>query len=260
MAEQKKMIKTKEGILELSLEQILVKYNIMLKKFAKGCVISFKYVPSAVMCEYQDYLQIGRIVTSTAFNYYDIERDICFSTMLNVYLNHMSKELAKYFLVKKRFNGYGFADFDIEQLIDSSYDEFSSIKEEKIECKGNLKERFVKYKNSNEGKKDTEYITEELSDYLKNNLTDDEILYYRITLCKKKNKVDRKIKDSVEFMLDSLCLGHEELDSLTKKIELAKVLNISRPTINRKMKKIEQKVINLTQDYLQKKYGRLNVI
>jgi len=216
-----KKIKIKNEIKEMSLEEVLECFNDMSYKFAIKCENNLKQYSSNSYYALEDYLQIARLQITNCYSKYDMALNNCFSTFLTVSLRNKFLVLAKSAnrLKRKNLNAVS---------LDTTYI----------------------YPNTLQVQDD--YLKEEedlsLENFLIENLTEDEIIYFKIDLLKKKSKSSKLIYNCIDYVLENF-VSDIKLCFKNKK-DLAQALNISRPTLNTRINQTRQKVEFLMNNYM----------
>lgn len=230
-----KVILTNSGEVLLSTEEMLLSFNNMLKKFAGECVRGLSGITGNVD-EFEDYYQIATIEAINAFKSYNIENGVMFSTYLNkslryVFIHLLRDKSAKIrkpeqpllYINKKANNDENNTEDGINVLV-NDYD----VAEEVI-------------------KKD-----EDLEDFLMKNLTKEEMILLTMGMYKKMSKAKTLQKSSLNFMVSVLMENSGE-ELIKTKAELAKTLNISRPTLNKNIDKSLEKIKILAKEFINTK-------
>lgn len=216
---------------EFSLEEVLNKFDNMIKKFANQCVSKLDGYKEATD-EFEDYAQMGRIKLISIYEAYDLSKDACFSTILHTSLRNTMVDIIRGYEAQKRR----------AKATTSSLDE--SLVED-----GTLGEVIA-----DESFTTTDTYTldevEELETFLKNNLSKDEIMYLTIALKKQVGRSNKEHRSNLQMAIDIFSDVVGEIDDT--KTDLAQVLGISRPTLNKRIKTTMEKVQMLTESYFVK--------
>ena len=206
---------------------MLLRFDDMFNQFAHQCV---KKTAGYQGCtdEFDDYKQIARIKAIEKFEDYDIAKGANFSTILFTALRGLVVDIIRKNESQMRKSKHQL--FFIDAPVGETGESANEIIADK---KGDV------------------YFEDDYTDlekYLIKNLSKEEIMFYTIDLKKQVNKASSKHK---------LCLQHT-IDSFTsiaggyipdKKEDLAILLNISRPTLNKRIKETVTKVRELAMEY-----------
>lgn len=207
-------------------EEMLYRFDDMFNQFAHQCVQKTLGYHSCVE-DFDDFKQVARIKAMDKFETYDIEKDVNFSTLLFKALRELIVDIIRKHesQMRKSKDQLVFIDAPMESG-DSASDTVSN----------------------NEGDTYFEDEPTDLEKFLAKKLTREEIMFYTIDLKKQVNKASSKHK---------LCLQHT-IDSFTimvggfipdKKEDLAIYLNMSRPTLNKRIKETVTKVRELATQF-----------
>ena len=225
----KKLIKTTNGEFYLSLEEVMIAYENMLKQFANRCLMSFKQYSSNCN-DFDDFVQLANMELISAFNAYDADKNSCFSTFLTKVLGNRFLYLQRSLLTQKRLNKKPLIYLN-EQMEDGH--EIGSLIEDKIAEEELVEEKEV-----------------DLEIFLKENLTQEELVYLTIDFQKKANKSKGDYKESVLFASD-IFSDENRYKYIKNKKDLAKILKMSRPTLNKRIEEALDKLRSLTNEYLE---------
>lgn len=229
-----KAIKTQTGIHNLSIEEVLLSFDNMFKKFAHSCVNGLKNVDGNVD-DFEDYVQLAKIEAISAFNTYDVNKNIMFSTYLSNSLRYVFIHLLRDSNAQKRKSEKPL--LYINKETESGEDGTGVL--------ANPKED-VYFKDS----------TNTLENFLKENLTEDEIIFLTMGLKKQVGKAKGVQKSSliyaIDAFVDSKCINYQSVTSKTK-AELAEQIGISRPTLNKRINETMIKTRQLAEKYMQER-------
>lgn len=229
-----KAIKTQTGIHNLSVEEVLLSFDNMFKKFAHSCVNGLKKVDGNVD-EFEDYVQLAKIEAISAFKTYDIDKDIMFSTYLSNSLRYVFIHLLRDSNAQKRKNEKPL--LYINKETESGEDGTGVL--------ANPKEDVYFSDDANT-----------LENFIKENLTADEIVFLTMGLKKQVGKAKGVQKSSliyaIDAFVDSKYINHQNGISKTK-AELAEQIGISRPTLNKRINETMIKTKQLAEKYIQER-------
>lgn len=213
------------SIVKMSREEMLINFDNLFNQFAQQCMEKNKDYNNRIE-DFDDYKQKAMIKALEKFETYDIRKGM-FSTILFIALqgliiDEIRKNEAK---IRK-------AEYKPYYLDSQNFEEG--------ECVANL----VPDKTSGE------YIinnSTDLEKFLIKNLTKEEMMFYTIDLKKRAGKASS---------IQKVCLKHT-IEVFTKiigiipdkKIEIATLLGISRPTLNKRIKEAIDKVKTLTEEF-----------
>lgn len=222
----------------MSVEEMLLKYDNMFNQFAYQCVEKVSGYQNNVE-EFDDFKQIAVIKAIEKFETYDISRGANFSTLLFNSLRGLIVDIIRKNDSKKRKikQSLVFIDATIEGGNTSIGEIISDTKE-------------INFFEDN---------IEELKKFLSQNLTQEEIMFYTIDLKKQINKVSTKQRNCLEYAIEifTYLAGGSIPD---KKEDLAILLNISRPTLNKRIKKTVTKVKELVVKHYLENLGSTRII
>ena len=212
----------------MDLNEMLIRFDDMFNQFAHQCVQKTMGYQGC-MDEFEDYKQLAMMKAIEKFETYDISKNANFSTLLFKVLRELMVDI-----IRKNESQMRKAK-DILISLDAPLESGDSASEGIADKNGDV------------------YFENEITDlerYLLENLSKEEIMFYTIDLKKQVNKASTKHK---------LCLQHT-IDSFTilaggyipdRKEELAILLDMSRPTLNKRIKETVVKVKELaTEHYL----------
>lgn len=214
------------GIIEMNIDEVIVKFKKMVFDFAHECEREFKNYDYNVE-GFEDYVQIGNMEIMRAFETYDYEKDVCFSTYVTKCLKNRFLMIYRKLNAKKRKKNNTIS-LNQEVESNSSIESLIATKEEKY---------FVKDKNS-------------LEQFIKNNMTKEEIIYLMMDIKKLTSNSSKILTYSSSYTLDVL---GDELDIDIKNMtrtKLAEKLNTTRPTLNKRIKESVNKARALTTEFL----------
>lgn len=224
-----KIIMFKEKEVEMSFEEIVIEFENMVKKFSKDCVSALgKYQDNNF--DEDDYFQEGMVELYKAYEKYDSSKGVCFSTYLFKCLNNaligigrrMSTESRKADHKHLRLNYHAQGHDDLE-----TKEDFCSVLA---------------------GKEDV-YFNEEhaLEKFLKKKLTNDDRIILAVAFKKGSYKYKGAQKVSIDYAVDFFA---EDIDGeIMNKKELAKLLGISKPTLNKRIEAVLHKTKLLINQY-----------
>lgn len=210
----------------MDLNEMLIRFDDMFNQFAHQCVQKTMGYQGC-MDEFEDYKQLAMMKAIEKFETYDISKNANFSTLLFKVLRELMVDI-----IRKNESQMRKAK-DILISLDAPLESGDSASEGIADKNGDV------------------YFENEITDlerYLLENLSKEEIMFYTIDLKKQVNKASTKHK---------LCLQHT-IDSFTilaggyipdRKEELAILLDMSRPTLNKRIKETVVKVKELATEY-----------
>ena len=210
----------------MDVEEMLLKFDDMFNQFAHQCVQKTSGYQGSVE-EFDDFKQMARIKAIEKFETYDISKDANFSTLLFKVLRELIVDIIRKNESQMRKTK------DIIISIDAPLESGDSASEGIADKNGDVY---------------FEDEATELEKYLSEKLTKEEIMFYTIDLKKQINKASSKHR---------LCLQHT-IDSFTmmvggyipdKKEDLAILLDMSRPTLNKRIKETVVKVKELATEF-----------
>lgn len=210
----------------VNVEEMLLEFDDMFNQFAHQCVQKTSGYQECVE-EFDDFKQMARIKAIEKFKTYDISKDVNFSTLLFKVLRGLVVDI-----IRKN-------ESQMRKTKDTIISMNASLES------GDSVSEVITDKNGDVYFEDE---TTELEKYLSENITKEEIMFYTIDLKKQINKASSKHR---------LCLQHT-IDSFTvmvggyipdKKEELATLLNMSRPTLNKRIKETVVKVKELATEF-----------
>lgn len=210
----------------MGLEEMLIRFDDMFNQFAHQCVQKTSGYQSSVE-EFEDFKQIARIKAIEKFETYDLSKDANFSTLL-------VKVFRDLFIDIIRKN---------ESQMRKAKDKLISI-DAPLESGDNASE-VIADKNGDVYFKDE---ATDLEKFLSEKLSKEEIMFYTIDLKKQVNKASSKHKLCLQHTIDlfTIMAGGYIPD---KKEDLAILLEISRPTLNKRIKETVIKVRELATEF-----------
>lgn len=226
----KKLIVTENGknvIVEMTINEVLVKFENLFNQFAHQCMSKLSGYQDCYE-EFDDFKQLAMLKAVDYFNYYNIEENTAYSTILFTSLRTLQVDLIRKYEAQKRKSEYKLVYMD-EQINDSREDNSSVISISKGD----------------------EYFVDDMSaleKYLIKNLTKEEMLYYAVDLKKQVGKASPMQKYSLETTIDLFASVVGFIPD--KKEDLALLLKISRPTLNKRIKETVEKVKELTREFI----------
>lgn len=210
----------------MDLNGMLKKFDDMFNQFAHQCVQKTSGYQGCTE-DFDDFKQIARIKAMEKFESYDITKGANFSTILFTALRGLMVDI-----IRKNESQMRKCK---QQLffIDSPIGENGETASEIIaDTKGDV------------------YFEEEATDlekYLASKLTKEEIMFYTVDLKKQIGKASSKHKLCLQHTVDCFTLMVGEIPD--KKEDLATLLGLSRPTVNKRIKETVIKVKDLTLDF-----------
>lgn len=215
--------KTEE--VEMDSEEMLKRFDNMFNKFAHLCKQRTAGYQGCVE-EFDDYKQIAIIKAIEKFETYDLSKDANFSTLLVKVFRELVIDIIRKNESKMRKNKSKLV------FIDAPMKSGDSISETVSQNSGD-----IYFKND----------ATDLEKLLAKHLTKEEIMLYTIDLKKQINKVSPKQKVCIQHTIDSLTsiVGYIP----DKKEELAIILDMSRPTLNKRIGETITKVKKLATEF-----------
>lgn len=225
----KKLIYTKTGYQLLTKEEVLKEYDGMIRKFAINCDCKLKTIQGNMFSE-EDYIQVGKIEALSAYENYDSSTGVKFSTYLQNSLRYVFVHIVRDLNAQKRKVERPLVELDSEDNFGEGLVMHEMVASKEI----NLKEDNVC----------------DLEKHLINNLTKEELVFLKMGMQKQVNKAKGVYKSSLNFTLDVI---NENIDgvNVSTKAELAEVMGISRPTLNKRIKTVMDKTQRLAYEYLE---------
>ena len=207
--------------------EMLLKFEDMFNQFAHQCVSKTSGYQGCVD-EFEDFKQLARIKAVEKFETYDITRGVNFSTLLFKVLRELVVDIIRKneSQMRKSEHQLFFIDAPVGEGGESASD-------------------IIADKNG-----DTYFEDDmtELEKYLANNLSKEEIMFYTIDLKKQVNKASSKHRLCLQHTIDTftLMVGGYIPD---KKEDLATLLSLSRPTLNKRIKETVVRVKEIATEY-----------
>lgn len=213
--------------IEMDVEGMLIRFEGMFNQFAHQCVKKTSgYLGNTD--EFEDFKQMAKIKAIEKFESYDITKGANFSTLLFTALR----------------------DYIVD-IIRKNESEMRKVKHKTLFIDAPINETGESASETIADKNENIYFEDEateLEEYLVKNLSKEEIMLYTIDLKKKVNKASSRQK---------FCLQHT-IDVFTtrvggyipnKKEDLAILLSISRPTLNKRIKEVVVRVKELAMQF-----------
>lgn len=222
-------------VIAMTQEEIIDKFLDSVKSFANECLMNFEPRKSRIynnIYDFEDYVQIGLIELLNCYAKYDISRGNCFSTYLHGALALKQLNIVREITSMKRRISKPPVSLNQES-------KYSATLENLYFGEGD------KYFREESG----------FDNFLINSLTAEERSFLAMGLQKQVKKAETKSKrESIKYAI-AIINERSLIDTtnLTKE-KLAEALNISRPTLNSKIKKTMQKVYLLAKKYEDMKY------
>ena len=222
----KKLIRTNEGIFELGVEELIPMFDNIIKKFSHKCVKDLCGYEENTY-DFDDYYQIGLVELMSAFEKYDHTKGATFFTHFHRELHHRIIMLIREFEAEKR-------------KLDQPLLYINKEVEDGCEISNVIKDKDDKYFEEGGTK---------LEQFLKKNLTQTERVLIAVHFKKSYNKAKGLYKNSLDYTMRTL-IEDENIDISINKSDLAKVLNISRPTLNKRINEAVEKIEELAEYYV----------
>lgn len=221
-----KNILTQAGVRTLSTEEMLLSYENMIYKFAHNCNNKLKSVLSNVN-DFDDYVQIGRVEAINIFKNYDIKNGVMFSTYLTNALRYVYIHLVRDLNAKKRKLDAPVVHLNKELEFGDELGNIALSELQQEDC--------------------YESLNEDLEDFLRENLTEEELECVSMGFKKNINKSKGSLKESLCYASETLSKYEADLT----RAELADELKISRPTLNKRIDQALVKTKELAIIYLE---------
>ena len=207
-------------------EEIVMCYDNMLNQFAHQCVARMSGYQN-VSDTFDDYKQMARIKVMEKFDGYDIEKRLNFSTLLVKSLKGIQIDLLR----------------KSESQMRKSQHQMLYIDATNGESGNDLNEVIT------DNKEDVYFETQatDLEKFLVKRLSKDDIIFYTMDLKKRIGKASPMQKLCLTHTIDSFSLIVGRTPD--KKEDLAVLLNISRPTLNKRIKLACEKVRELAEEF-----------
>lgn len=225
----KKIKYTNDGnpeIKPLTITEVLELFENSFNQFAHKCEKDFKDFQDHHQ-DFDDFKQLAMIKATQVFDVYDIEKQTNFSTLLYTALRGEYTDLRRKYKAQKR------------ECKNKVY--LNAPIGDKGEEIGNI----IKDSKSEDVFKEDSVSLEE---FLIENLSEEEMLFYSIDLKKKMNKASKQQKSCLESTIDIFESIVGEVPD--KKEDLAKSLGMSRPTLNKRINNTVLKVQKLSKDFI----------
>ena len=220
----KKVIGTTDGNFYMSIEEVLVQYDDMVKSFAHKCVKGLANLETTH--EYEDYYQMGQLELIKVFNSYDVNK-ACFSTILHRAQHHKFIMLIREFGTEKRKSEQPLFYLNKETDDGATENIIGEIDVRIENCEDSLEERIRK------------------------NFTTEERLMMALGFKKNSSKIEgreKSILNSTLRIVEDIDVGGDIRE--LNRSDVAKILNLSRPTLNKRIEKVMDRVKILALDYL----------
>lgn len=223
MSKIKKEIKTVDGVTLFDLDEALRQFDGMAKDFAHRCVREISSYQDNIYT-FDDYYQQGLLEITKVFEKYDLEKGACFSTLLFKELNHrMIMNIRKLTSKKRNCERKKLFLDDIQNDMDNT-----SLVEGKVD---------VYFQDE----------TCDLEQFILKKTTEEERLMISTHFSSRSKMESGKQKQYLNYA--SLIFLDNGLKECLTKTQLANKLKVSRPTLDKKIQKVIEKVINLTKEY-----------
>ena len=213
--------------IEMDLNETLVKFEDMFNQFAHQCVQKTSGYQGCTE-DFDDFKQLAIIKAIEKFEGYDITKNANFSTILFTALRGLVVDIIRKNETQMRKSKQRL--FYIDASIGDNGENASEI---------------IADKNGDVYFEDD---ATDLEKYLAKNLSKEEIMFYTIDLKKQVNKASSKHRMCLEHTIDAftMMVGGYIPD---KKEDLAILLDMSRPTLNKRIKETVAKVKELATQF-----------
>lgn len=220
----KKLIKTNKGLFMLGVDDLIPMFDPMLKKFSHKCVTDlgvFEENPNV----FDDYYQMGIMELMDVFKHYDYTKGATFFTLFHRELHNKIRMLAREFKADMRTTDQPLLYINKE-------------------VEGCEVENIVKGKDDGyfEGNGDG------LENFLRANLSKEDRMLIAVHFKKNYNKAKGTRKKILFSAVDAFT--EEGINPSISKMELAELLNVSRPTLNKRIVEAVEKMRELAEYYI----------
>lgn len=219
-----KMIKTTEGVFDLGVNDLLVKFDNMAKKFAHRCDNELSGYENNTY-DFDDFYQIALIEISDMFEKYDVSRGACFSTMIFRELNHRMIMIIR--------------ELEADKRKPSQQHVYINKEVEGCEVVNVIKDKDDSYFGCDF----------ELERFLKERLTANERVLIAMAFKKDLSKSKGVYKHSLDYAINIFSDEILDVENVSRS-ELAEMMHISRPTLNKRISEALDKVRELAQYYV----------
>lgn len=215
------------GLIELSLDEVLKRFERMAYDFAHECEREFKDYEYSIE-SFEDYVQIGNMELMRAYELYDYTKGYCFSTYASKCLKNRFLMIFRKLNAKKRKNR-NIVSLNQEAESNSTLESFVSDREEK-------------YFNKE--------FSVSLENFIRENMSKEEILYLIMDIKKVCCDNGKILNLSSIYAIDVLSdIIGVDTNKLTRSA-LAESLGITRPTLNKRITKAVIKARNLISNFM----------
>ena len=220
----KRLIRTTDGNFEMTLEEVLIQYDDMVKSFAHKCVSGLAGFENTN--EYEDYYQMGILDLIKLYGKYEADKS-CFSTILHRVQHHRFIMMMRELQTEKRKADQSLVYLN-EESKDGAHENVIGKVDLNLEaCGDSLEERIRKH------------------------FTTEERLMMVLGFKKNSSKIEGRDKHILNMALDifddiNVGVDIKELN----RTDVAKILNISRPTLNKRIEEVMDRVKLMALDYL----------
>lgn len=211
---------------EMDEREMLLYFDNIFNKFAHQCINKLSGYQNCNE-DFDDFKQIAMIKAVEKFEDYDLGMNTNFSTILVTALKALTVDYIRKYETQKRKCEHKLVYIDAQ--IGESCDEVGSIIS---------------------ASKGDEYFVEKFSPlekYLIKNLTKEEMLFYSIDLKKQIGKASPMQRFCLENTIDLFKMVIGSIPD--KKEDVAILLGLSRPTLNKRIKETVKKVQELTKEF-----------
>lgn len=218
-------------IIPMTLEETLMQFDKAIKQFADNCDRLLSGYNKAE--SFEDFCQLGSIKLMQVYDSYDINRKCCFSTLLINALKRYVIDIIRIYESDKRKSNTG-AFTSTDAIWDDGKDEEDPTTPD-----------FYVWASE----EDTYFDTDtKLEEFLIKNLTLEERLLISSDLHKRLEKLDKKRRGDILFLIQALTQRSEKPP--TKKA-IAEMMNCSKPTVRLRTKKALIKLTKITETYIE---------
>lgn len=227
-----------KGLMKFDAEDMIVAMKDMIYKFAHLCESNLSTITGNIY-ELEDYAQRGRLELVTAFEKYDVEKNTMLTTYCHQTLSNTYGRLVRELVAQKRKPDQPLLYIN-RSVLDNGVDFVGVLKDESADMENCICDE-----------------AKDLDEFLLENITEDEAMFLMMAFKKnyKKSKVAEKriLNNAMDLFSEKATASVRELN----RSEMAEMLGITRPTLNKRINQSLNKVQNLAERYVVEKqeYG-----